>query len=190
MAQEANGQTGSGGKGNKTLVILLGVVIVLLLASVTVFGALLIKSNKTNSELQSQTEEKQEKRSVVVTEENVEEVQDEFFNQEYIPPGYFSATMNNVWHFQDGESNSDDAYVANDTANSNDIYFDLFLAENEEDAIYQSPVIPLGEELKNFKLDKSLDAGTYDCVMIYHLVDEEQNTVDTVRVAVTVIVAE
>jgi hypothetical protein len=93
-----------------------------------------------------------------------------------------------VWHFATGDAVSEDAYVGNRTENTNDVYFDLFLASDESNPILESPVIPRGGAFENFALDAKLDAGTYDCVMVYHLVDENQDTVSTLRVEVTVIV--
>jgi hypothetical protein len=96
--------------------------------------------------------------------------------------------MSTTWHFATGDAISEDAYVRNDAGNTNDVYFDVFLAEDESTPILQSPVIPRGGELENISLDTALDAGTYDCVMVYHLVDENQETVSTLRVGFTIIV--
>lgn len=96
--------------------------------------------------------------------------------------------MNYEWHFATGDTVSEDAYVENLATNTNAVYFDLFLLEDEENAIYQSPVIPLGSSLENVLLDTLLEAGTYDCVAVYHLIDEDQNTLSTLRVTVTVII--
>lgn len=98
--------------------------------------------------------------------------------------------MTNTWHFETGDGVSRDAYVQNLPENTNDVYFDLFLAGQETESIYQSPVIPRGSELTEIALDKPLEAGTYDCVLIYHLVDEEQKTISTLRVAVVIVVEE
>lgn len=190
MAAQANGQTGNGGKGNKAVVILLGVIIVLLIAVVGVFGAMLLKSNKANEELQQAATETQEKRSVVVSEENADDIVDEMLTQEKVDPGYYEAVMSNTWHFKDGNSVSEDAYVENDKANTNDVYFDVFIGDEEENPIYQSPVIPVGEKLNNIKLDTPLSAGTYDCLLIYHLVDENQNPISRLNVGVTIVVEE
>jgi len=181
MAAQANGQTGNGGKGNKTVVILLGVIIVLLVGVIGVFGAMLIKSNKANVE-------KQEKRNVVVSQNNAEEVAEELIQEQYVEPGYYNAQMTMEWHFATGDAESDNAVVVNDSSNTNDVYFDVFLAEDESTPILQSPVIPRGGELNNIKLDTPLGAGKYDCVMIYHLVDENQDTVSTLRVGFTIVV--
>lgn len=108
--------------------------------------------------------------------------------EEYVAPGYYTVMMNYDWHFATGDSVSSDAYVENMVGNTNAVYFDLFLASDEENAIYKSPVIPVGSGLQDIALDTALDAGTYDCVAVYHLVDEEQNTISTLRITVTVIV--
>ena len=187
MAGEANGQTG-GGKGNKTIVILLGVVIVLLVGVLGVFGAMLMKSNKQNAELQEQASEKQEKRSVVVSKDNAEEIVEQMAEQEFIEPGYYEASMTNQWHFSTGDAVSEDAYIANVETNTNDVYFDVVLADDEEHVIYKSPVIPRGGVLDEIKLDEDLEPGTYNCVLIYHLVDDDQNTVSTLRVTVTIFI--
>lgn len=167
--------TTQGKKGGVKIVIIIGALLIVALVAVIV---VLLVNKK------GQTEEK-EKRNVVVTTENVEEIIEQMEAAEPVEPGYYTVTMNNVWHFANGTAASDDAYVENLPENTNDVYFDLFLAEDEENAIYESPVIPRGGKLEGFALDKPLDAGTYDCVMIYHLVDENQDTVSTLRVAVT-----
>jgi hypothetical protein len=46
----------------------------------------------------------------------------------------------------------------------------------------------LGATLENIKLDVDLDAGAYPCTMIYHLVDDKQNTLTTVNIGLNLIV--
>lgn len=138
-----------------------------------------------------QPEEKDEQRGVVVNQNNVEEViaqMEQRASEELVAPGYYTVWMNYEWHFATGDAVSEDAYVENMATNTNPVYIDLFLAEDEENAIYKSPVIPLGSSLQNISLDTPLEAGTYDCVAVYHLVDDDQNTLSTLRVTVTVIV--
>lgn len=164
------------GSGKKTKILLMaGAVIIVVLIAAIVF--LLV--NRPRDE---------PKRNVVVTKDNAEQVVEDMINQEYVEPGYYSASMSNVWHFATGDAVSEDAYVENVEGNTNDIYFDVFLADNEDEAILKSPLLPRGSELNEIALDTPLSAGTYDCVMVYHLVDEEQNTVSTLRVGLTIIV--
>ncbi len=150
------------------VIALIGVIIYLLLAR------------------KSEPEEEKERRNVLVTPENVESVLKEA--DESTPNGYYTVTMNSGWHFANGKEPSYDSVVENVEKNTNDVYFDIVLAENEEKVIYSSPIIPRGGRLEAVSLDEDLDAGTYDCVVIYHLVDEEQNTLSTLRVALKIIV--
>lgn len=170
-----------GSNSGKIIIICAAAVIIALLAVIVV---LLTKGNKP-------TEEKRDDvaaRGTVVTQNNAEQVVDEMVQTPFVAPGYYEASMTNVWHFADSSSVSTDAYVANVEGNTNDVYFDVFLATDEENPIIESPVIPRGAEMEEIKLDKELEAGTYDCVMIYHLIDENQKTISTLRVGVTIIV--
>ena len=171
-------------KTPRMLLTLCAVIIVLLLVVVI----LLLKGHgDTGSDLEETT--MPSKRNVVINEENAEEMAVEILNrEEAMVPGTYEVTMNSTWNFQDGTSISDNAYVENSTANTNSVYFDLQL-DDTGNIIYESPVIPVGSYLKDIKLDTDLDAGTYECTLTYHLVDEEQNTLATLRMAVTVVVA-
>jgi len=97
--------------------------------------------------------------------------------------------MTTTWNFETGDAVSPDAYVKNVTENTNDVYFDVVLEGDEDQVLYESPVIPRGSELEGIKLDTKLSKGEYPAVVIYHLVDDEQNTVSTLRVGVKIIVA-
>ncbi len=185
---QKNGNNASG--SNKTLIILGIVVGIVFVAMAAVIIVLLIGRNKTDtapSPVESPPQQEQQ-REVLVTEENVEEIVEQMEEQQYVPPGYYTVTQNYEWHFSKGDEASRDAHVENLPENNNAVYFDLFLESDEDNPIYQSPVIPLGAVLEKFKLDKALDAGTYDCIMVYHLIDDNQNTLSTVSMAVTVII--
>lgn len=163
--------------GKKTLSIIILFSIILVMAGIIIY---LLMSREPDKE--------EEKRNVVLTPDNVEEVIQQMEEEEYVAPGYYTVTMNFEWRFATGDAVSSNAYVENVVENTNAVYFDVFLMEDEENAIYKSPVIPVGSSLKDIALDTPLDAGTYDCVLVYHLVDDEQKTVSTLRVTVTVIV--
>lgn len=181
---------GEGSKKKKTNVILIcGVVVIIALLVVII--VLLMGNKEEVSEAPESNEvatAEEPRRSVVVTKDTVDDILDDMMQQEYVEPGYYSASMTTEWHFATGDAVSEDAYVQNLRENTNDVYFDVFLAENEEEAIYESPVLPRGSELGGIALDTALSAGTYDCVMVYHLIDEEQNTVSTLRVGFKIIV--
>lgn len=134
--------------------------------------------------LSRKPEPEKERRGVLVTPENVESVLEEA--DAGVPSGYYTVTMNPIWHFANGESS--DAVVVNVEENTNDVYFDVVLVEDEEKVIYSSPIIPRGGRLEAIELDETLGAGTYDCIVIYHLVDEDQNTLSTLRVSLQIVV--
>ncbi len=184
---QKNGSNASG--SNKTLIILgiVAVVIIAAMAAVIVVLVLGKKNDEPTAPAASQPEP-ESKREVLVTEENVEEVIQQMEQEEYVPFGRYMATMNFDWHFATGDSESYDSYVANDVTNTNDVYFDIFLSDDSDNAIYESPIIPRGSEIRNVRLKTDLEAGTYDCILIYHLVDDNQNTVSTASFALTIIV--
>ena len=102
-------------------------------------------------------------------------------------PTYYEAKMNSTWYFEDGASPSTNAYVENVETNTNDVYFDVILSDTQE-VIYESPVLPRGSYLQEIALDTNLSAGTYDCVIIYHLIDENQKSLSTVRFKLVIVV--
>lgn len=104
--------------------------------------------------------------------------------------GFYQVTMTTEWHFAAPDAVSEDAYVENAVSNRNSVYFDIFLSGDEEHAIYRSPVIPVGSSLKGIKLDAAIDAGAHECVAVYHLVDDAQNTQSTVRVSLMIVMEE
>lgn len=136
--------------------------------------------------LSRNTEPEDERRNVVITPENVESVLKELDDVQ--ESGYYTVTMNPTWHFETGEKTSYDAIVENVAKNSNDVYFDIVLESDEGNVLYKSPVIPRGGRLEDIALDQALDAGTYNCVVIYHLIDEKQNTLSTLRVALEIVI--
>ena len=165
-------------KKTKIAFIILGLVIVIMAAVIIV---MILRKDTAEAE-------EKEKRNTVVTKENVDDVIDEMTKQAFVPPGYYNVKMNTDWYFKDGSAASENSYVANDASNSNDVYFDLILGEDESQIIYKSPIIPRGSELRDVVLDKKLEKGEYKCGMIYHLIDDDQNTVSTLRVRCNLII--
>lgn len=157
----------------KRIYIIIGIILLIILCIILYF--FLHKSND-------------EKRNIVVNKDNVESVVEDMLEEDYVEPGYYTVSMDTDWYFTKGDGVSEDAWVDNLMENTNDVYFDVFLAEDESEAVYKSPVIPRGGRLEKIELDKPLEQGIYDCVMVYHLVDEEQETVSTLRVAFTITV--
>lgn len=177
---ESKAKTGDGKITGKTAVIIC-IAVITVLIGVVVFLML----GRNTSDTVAETEPR---RNVVVNEQNAEEVAEEMVDAQFTEPGYYTVNMATEWHFATGDAVSTDARVDNVAGNTNPVYFDLFLRENEEEPIYRSPVIPVGSFLEHIALEQPLEAGTYDCVMVYHLVDDEQNTISTLRVTIRIVV--
>lgn len=180
MAENAL-RSGRSSRDSATLIIVIGGLIIVALVGVII--ALALNLTRGASEKTDETAA----RPTLVTEDNVEEIIEEAMSEEVTPPGYYTVSMNMEWRFPDGASPSTNAYVENVSENTEDVYIDVTLSDTGE-LIYSSPVIPIGQTLRNFALDKDLDAGSYDCVCTYHQIDENQNTLSTVSMAVTVTV--
>lgn len=176
-------ETDTSKKSSNGIKVIIAIAAVVIVALLVVIVILLSRGGK-----QEENRENATARGVVVNQSNAEQVVDDMVLTPYVEPGYYEASMTNVWHFKDSSSVSEDAFVENVSGNTNDVYFDVFLSTDEENPIIQSPVIPRGVQMDQIKLDKELDAGTYDCVLIYHLVDDNQETVSTLRVGITIVV--
>ena len=171
--------------GRLWIPIVLGAVVIGVLVGVIVAQGILLNWGTPVSE--RLREDEPEKRPVLVNEQNAEQIAEALIEQESVPVGAYEVVMNSTWRFSDGTAPSENAYVENITANTNDVYFDVQLADSGE-TIYESPVIPRGTHLEQITLNRDLDAGSYDGVLIYHLIDENQRTLSTLRMAITIIV--
>ena len=166
----------------KKLLSLLIALVALLLVGVGVIIFLLSKNDSSDSKKPSLDDAGT--RGTVITEENAEEVLQQMATEnENIEDAYYTASMSLDWHFDGKESK--DAYVLNDVENTRTVYFDMFLADSGE-MIYSSPYIPVGAELKGVTLDTELESGTYETILVYHLVDDDNNELTTVSVALTI----
>lgn len=124
-------------------------------------------------------------RGTVLTEENLEEFQNQ---SQQVDAGYYNVRMNVDWEFPTGSEPAKNALVENPTTNMNTVYFEIILNGTEE-LVYSSPFIPVGAKLENFTLDKDLAAGEYAGKCVYHLVDEQERELSTVSIAVKLRVA-
>jgi hypothetical protein len=175
--------------GSNKLIIIIGIILIILLLRVIAVLLLRKPADSSVSNAPAAQASQAPKREVLVDENNVEELvsQMEEAAENHKRPTTYTASMNFEWHFASGDQGSYDSYVANTIENSNDMYFDIFL-DGEEEAIYESPIIPIGKDIRNIRLNRDLDAGTYVSVLVYHVVDEDQNTLGTASFEVTLIV--
>ena len=171
---------GGGLNAQTRAIIIMGSLIIVALVGVII--ALVMNLNRGGAVVE---EDQTPKRSFVINEENVDEVLTDLEEVRPVEVGYYQARMSTEWNFPDGASPSPDAYVENVPNNTNNVYFDVELADTKE-IIYASPVIPLGGYLSGIVLDKDLDAGSYKAVVIYHLINDQQDTLSTLRMAITI----
>ena len=122
--------------------------------------------------------------NTVITSDNVEEIIAQMEEKDFTPIGSYEVQMNTKWEFPDGSSPSSNARVTNQVKNNTTVFFTITLG-NDNRQIYKSPYMEPGSRLENIKLDDVLDAGTYETVLTYHLVDDDYK--ETSKVSVKVI---
>ena len=118
-----------------------------------------------------------------VDESNTDTVMDEMGDK--VAEGMFECNMSTSWVFEDGKSESPNARVANVENNLHTLYFDVYDTSTNE-LLYSSPMLPVGTEINNIKLEKELSKGEYDAVVMYTLVDENNEEVSTVGFNITI----
>lgn len=155
--------------------VVIAVAAVIIILALIVVIVLLLNRKETKPELSG--------KGTIVTQDNVQEIIESMSTPN--TDATYTATMTNEWTFQDGEAAAEEFYVKNSENNSRTVYFDLQLADTKE-TIYSSPYIPVGEEMRTFTLDKDLDAGDYNVIMTYYLVDDDHVELTTVAVQVVI----
>ena len=187
MANNAQGG-GIGRRGASTPLLIIGILILAALIGVIIALVMLLNRGQSPQEAESAPSAQ---RTTIVNEENAEEAVREIIEEdaERVRPGYYEVVMNTTWHFPDGYSPSSDSYVENAANNTNAVYFDIKMRDTG-DVIYSSPIIPVGGHVENLKMDVNLADDTYDCICEYHLVDENQKSLSTVNMGLTLVVGE
>ncbi len=119
----------------------------------------------------------------IVDRDNVDTVMEDMTDK--VEEGMFECMMTTEWTFENGDSESPNAYVANVENNRYTIYFDVYEKETNE-LLYSSPLLPVGTEIRNIKLDKKLAAGEYKAVVMYSLVDDDEQEVSSAGFNITI----
>lgn len=176
MENQTSNSAEKAGKSKTGVIIFIAAVIIVALVAVIVFLVL----NMSKPAEEPAIEDTADGRGVVLTPENMDEV----LNAEKVSEGYFETCMTNDWTFVNGVSSEEDVYVKNVETNTRTIYFDLLVGDSSE-PVYSSPYIPVGAELPSFTLTGDLEKGDYDGTVVYHLVDENNQEISDVSVAVT-----
>ena len=175
MSGKTRQNEGESKDNKKLLIVIIIILAVLLVAGAIVLAFALGKKSSENSVSQNNGKEGREvvsSVSQIADEYSATSVVDQM--REEVKEGMFECNMNFEWTFDDGESASKNAYVLNGTNNTHPIYFDLYMQDTNE-LLYSSPVLPVGADLTNIKLDKVLPAGTYQTVCMYSLLRDEDS---------------
>lgn len=158
-------------KDNKAIIIIIILLLIIVIGLAAVIAFLLgRKGSDTNQDGAASTDPQrriEQSTRLIVDQESAQSVVDEMRKE--VEEGMFDCRMSMEWNFDDGMSESEDAYVANAETNKFPIYFDVRLKDTEE-LLYSSPVLPVGAEISNIKLDKELPAGSYQAVVMYTLI--------------------
>lgn len=174
---------------SKNIIVIIIAALVIVIAALVICVVLLLTKQKEEQSLAQEsgsgTNESILDRGFVDS-DNVENIMDEM--DEKVSEGMFECKMTTAWTFDDGKSSAPNAYVANVENNLYTLYFDVY-EETTNELLYSSPMLPVGTELKNFKLDKELPAGEYDAVVMYTMVDENLEEVSSVGFKVTITVS-
>lgn len=122
-----------------------------------------------------------------VDENNAGEVASEMAKK--LEEGMFECKMSVYWTFDDAQSASPNSYVANVENNRYTFYFDLIDPSTQE-VYYSSPLVPVGSEVRNIKLDKALPAGEHEMQVQYTMVDDSDDykEVSSVGFMITVMI--
>jgi hypothetical protein len=124
-------------------------------------------------------------RGFMVTQDNVDEIREYLAQRDPVDAGFeFSKTTN--WRFPTAFSPSPNALVRNVERNSRTVFFDVYIPGIG--VVYVSPYMPLGSEHRNFALDVEIDAGVYNAIVTYFLVDDDFVIITDVSVGVTIVV--
>lgn len=160
--------------GSSRLIIIIGAVIIVLLIALILI--LLLRKTPESEQAVSNNDSRQVAGTsrLVLDQESASNIMDEM--RQEVEEGMFECNMSMTWTFADGTSESNDAIVVNSENNSYPIYFDVTLNDTNE-LIYSSPVVPVGSQITNIKLDKALDPGEYKATVMYSLLEDAESQV-------------
>lgn len=168
-------------RGRRGIVVIAFVVLLAALAVCIVL--LLSKSDNSQTEAPENSAASEALERGFVDEDSTEDIMSEM--SEKVAEGMFECKMTTTWTFENADSVSPNAYVANVENNLHTLYFDVYESSTDE-LLYSSPMLPVGTELKDIKLEKKLSAGDHDAVVMYTLVDEDYEEVSTVGFNITI----
>ena len=181
MARNGSSQSEPVNKGRRVMIFIAFAVLIIALAVCLVL--LLTKKDSGQAQIQEKNEAQKALERGFVSEDSVTDIMSEMDDK--VAEGMFECKMTTTWTFEDSSSESPNAYVANVENNLHTLYFDVRDSSTDE-VLYSSPMLPVGTEINNIKLEKELPAGDYQAVVMYTLVDENYEEVSTVGFNITI----
>lgn len=153
-------QSNKQGLQTKHIILILGTVLIVAAAVVTVI--LLTREKAPEAQAISDF--------AVINQDNLAGIEEDI--REKVEKGMFATHMNTMWTFPDGSSPSDDAVMGNSAANIYPFWFDVTV---DGETLFTSDLLPVGAQIKDIVLNKDLDAGEYAAVVSIHMVDDTNN---------------
>lgn len=94
---------------------------------------------------------------------------------EKVKEGMITISMATQVTFADGKAEGD-LLIMNDAGNRHPQVVEINMTDENETLIYQSKMIPVGNNIKSGKLLVDLPAGEYPCIATFNAVDENTGT--------------
>lgn len=148
---------------NKKTKIIVACICVVALLAIGAAAAMFIMMNQKDEEPST---------TYTMDEGNYQQIIEDMSAQ--VQEGYFETYMTTEWKFPDGSSEASDATLGNSPNNTKPIRCQLLLDETEE-VLFETGVLPVGALVSPIKLNKDLDAGTYDATCMIYLMNEKED---------------
>ena len=175
-------------QSSKTMII----VIILLVILVVIGGVLIfIMLRDKQPDVPAERPTLTGGRGVIATEDNIQELLEQL--EQPVEDAHYLVNMSVRLVFDTWDKSARGTYIKNDSANNRTVYIDIFLDDengNRGELIYSSPYIPVGQELRNFSLDREVAAGEYSTSIVYYLVDDEYEFITDLVLGVKLIINE
>lgn len=149
----------------KTKIIITCICIVALLAVGAAAAMFVMMMNKPDAVAENIN-------SYTMDEGNYQQIMNDMSEQ--VQEGYFETYMTTDWIFPDGSSEASDAMLGNSPNNTKPIRCELLLEETGE-KLFETKVIPVGALVSPIKLDRDLEAGTYNATCMIYLMNEKDD---------------
>ena len=175
-------------KSSKAVIILLLIIIVLLLAGGITAAVLFMK--KDNADLPDEGGNpliQYDEAAVVLDEDALRKQLSEA--AEKAKEGQIALHYKNVAYSNDGVNFA--CEIGNSTANTKDVYFNIYTDATFEDQILLTGLIPPGQGITEFQSEIPFEPGEYDTVLVFTKVDDDHATIlGQAKVKYTLVVEE